>query len=390
MLYFSVKEYRERIRKTKKRMEEAEIEVLLISDPGNMNYLTGYDAWSFFVHQCIIIFLDQDEPIWIGRAGDAGAARLTTFLKEENIREYTGEYFQSKTMHPMMVVAEVIKEKGWERKILGLEMDQCYFTHRSFIELEKALPGAVFKDGNLLVNMVRRIKSENEIRFMKIAGLIAVNVMKTAIDKVDVGIRECDVAAVIAQAQYQGIPEYGGDYPAIVPLIMVGKRTMTPHLTWTERKIQKDEPIIMELSGVYKHYHAQIARTIFIGTPPPLLAKSADILIEGLVKALEIIKPGLTCEEVHKRWLQVISEPPKLFEKSRIGYSVGLSYPPDWGDQTMNLQPGDKTVLKPNMTFHIIPGIWQEDVGFEVDATIRITENGCETLYEFPYELFKK
>jgi Xaa-Pro dipeptidase len=42
------------------------------------------------------------------------------------------------------------------------------------------------------------------------------------------------------------------------------------------------------------------------------------------------------------------------------------------------------------MTFHLIPGIWYKEVGFEVDASIKITENGYESLYDFPMELFIK
>jgi len=82
MYYFDIQEYKDRIQKTKKSMEAEKIDVLFISQPANMNYLTGYDGWSFYVHQGIIISLVQDEPIWIGRGMDASGAKLTTFLKE--------------------------------------------------------------------------------------------------------------------------------------------------------------------------------------------------------------------------------------------------------------------------------------------------------------------
>jgi Xaa-Pro aminopeptidase len=389
MPVFPDKEYKQRIEKTKDRMKNDGIDVLFVSQPANMNYLTGYDGWSFYVHQGLIVSLDQDEPIWVGRGMDGNGAKLTTFLKPENIRSYADDYVQSKVKHPMMFVADIIKEKGWERKSIGVEMDQFYFTHRNYVELEKALPGAKFKDGNLLVNMVRQIKSEEEIRFMKIAGQIAVKVMQTAIDTIDVGVRECDAAAAIAAAEYRGTEEHGGDYPAIVPLMMAGEGTSTPHLTWTDKKYQKDEPIILELTGVYKHYHAPIARTMFLGSPPPLIKEVADVVIHGLGETLQIVKPGVTCEEVEARWRQAISGT-NVVKESRIGYSIGLNYPPDWGEQTMSLRPGDKTVLKPNMAFHIILGIWEEKVGFEADATIRITEKGYEPLYEFPNKLFVK
>jgi Xaa-Pro aminopeptidase len=389
MLVFPEKEYKQRIQKTKQRMNDEGIDVLFVSQPANMNYLTGYDGWSFYVHQGIIVSLDQEQPIWIGRGMDGNGAKLTTFLSHENIRSYADDYVQSKVKHPMMFVADIIKEKGWGRKSIGVEMDQFYFTHRNYVELEKALPDAEFKDGNLLVNMVRQIKSEEEIRFMKIAGQIAVKVMQTAIDAIDVGVRECDAAAAIAAAEYRGTDQHGGDYPAIVPLMMAGEGTSTPHLTWTDKKYQKDEPIILELTGVYKHYHAPIARTMFLGTPPPLIKEVADVVIHGLGETLQIVKPGVTCEEVEARWRQAISGT-NVVKESRIGYSIGLNYPPDWGEQTMSLRPGDKTVLKPNMAFHIIPGIWEEKVGFEADATIRITEKGYEPLYEFPNKLYLK
>jgi len=389
MPVFPVKEYKRRIEKTKQRMKDEGIDVLFVSQPANMNYLTGYDGWSFYVHQGLIVSLDQEEPIWVGRGMDGNGAKLTTFLSHDNIRSYADDYVQSKVKHPMMFVADIIKEKGWERKSIGLEMDQFYFTHRNYVELEKALGSAKFKDGNLLVNMVRQIKSEEEIRFMKIAGRIAVKVMQTAIDTIDVGVRECDAAAAIGAAEYRGTDEYGGDYPAIVPLMMAGEGTSTPHLTWTDKRYRKDEPIILELTGVYKHYHAPIARTMFLGTPPPLMKEVADVVIGGLAETLQIVKPGITCEDVEAKWRQAISGT-KVVKESRIGYSIGLNYPPDWGEQTMSLRPGDKTVLKPNMAFHIIPGIWEEKVGFEVDATIRVTEKGYEPLYEFPNKLFVK
>ena len=144
-------------------MEEKGIDLLVVSQPANMNYLTGYDGWSFYVHQCVLVSLHQEEPIWIGRGMDAAGARLTSFLSHENIREYADDYVQSLVKHPMHYVADVVREKGWDRSTIGVEMDQFYFTHRAYVELEKSLPNASFRDGNALVNWVRVIKSEAEI-----------------------------------------------------------------------------------------------------------------------------------------------------------------------------------------------------------------------------------
>lgn len=390
MLLFEESEYKERVRKTKERMKEAGIEVLFVSHPANMNYLTGYDGWSFYVHQGVIVSLDQEEPVWMGREMDANAAKVTTYLQPENILGYADDYVHSPVgKHPMHFIADVIKENGWADKNIGVEMDQFYFTHRSYLELEDRLPNATFKDANFLVATVRRIKSPQEIEFMKRAGKIAEKVMDTAIETVDVGVRECDAAAKIYEAQISGTEEYGGDYPAIVPLMPAGDGIDAPHLTWTDRRYEEDEAVILELSGCYKRYHAPMARTLYLGEPDQEVRDITKSVLEGLNETLEFIEPGVTCEEVEAKWRDALSES-ELVDASRLGYAFGLNYPPDWGEQTASMRPGDKTVLKENMTFHLIPIIWEDDHGFEMSAAIRITEDGCERLYDFPEKLFVK
>jgi Xaa-Pro dipeptidase len=389
-MLFTEKEYEKRVKKTKKRMEEAGIEVLIATHPANMNYLTGYDGWSFYVHQCVIISLDQDEPVWIGRNMDGNAAKVTTFLSEENIRNYDDDYVHSPVgKHPIDFVVDVIKDKGWEDKIFGVEMDQFYFTHKTYQILNDSLANARFKDATFLVAKVRAIKSAQEIEFMKRAGKIAEKVMKTGIDAVNVGVRECDAAAQISHAQISGTDEFGGDYPAIVPLMPAGDGIAAPHLTWSDRKYQENEPVILELSGCYNRYHAPIARTLYLGEAPKRMQEITDLVIEGLDETLDFIKPGVTCEAVEEKWRNSIAKG-GLVDASRLGYAFGLNYPPDWGEQVASMRPKDKTVLKENMTFHLIPIIWQDDIGFEMSSAIRITENGCEEFYDFPKKLYTK
>ena len=387
MPVFTRDEYLERIAKTKKSMQEKGIDVLVVSHPANMNYLTGYDGWSFYVHQCVLVGLDKEEPIWIGRGMDANGCRITSFLKNENIFEYADNYVQSLERHPMQFVADIIKKQGWERKTVGVEMDQFYFTAQSYVELQKSLPNAKFANGNALVNWVRVVKSPAEIEMMRRAGKIAVKVMDAAKTHILPGVRECDAAAKIVEAQYAGTSEYGGDYPAIVPLMMAGEATKTPHLTWSDKPFKKDEAVLLELCGAYKHYHAPVARTIFLGRNPPQLMKdTAEVVIDGLQKTLDWIKPGVTAEGIEAKWREAISHS-TVVKESRLGYSIGVNYPPDWGEHTISLRPGDKTVMVPGMAIHLIPGIWYDDVGFEIDASIHITENGYEPFYEYPIDI---
>lgn len=389
MLPFDCLEYQERIRKTKVRMVNEGIDVLLITDPANMNYLSGYDGWSFYVHQMLILLVDEDQPIWIGRGMDANVAKVTTWLYHENIIPYPDDYVQSITKHPMDFIANILTEIGQDKRNIGVEMDAYYFTALCYERLKLGLPNARLKDGTLLVNRVRMIKSDMEIEYMKRAARIVEKAMQVGVDSIGDGVRECDVVANIYHAQISGTHEFGGDYPSIVPLLPSGKKTSTPHLTWSDDRYHKGDTVILEVAGCYKRYHSPLARTAVIGEPSQRVKDLSDVVLEGINTTLEGVKPGLTCEEVEAVWRRTIEK--RGYQKdSRLGYSIGLNYPPDWGEHTASIRKGDLTVIQPNMTFHMIAGIWFDDYGVEFSESLRITENGCELFANFPRELIIK
>ncbi len=388
MALFSTNEYLDRIANVKSAMQAKGIEILVICDPANMNYLTGYDGWSFYVPQAVLVIDDQTEPVWIGRMMDLNGARHTAFLKKENMIGYPEDHIQTAVKHPMNFVADFIKEKGWGGKNVGVENDAYYYTARSDAELKKTLGRDTLLDGNLLVNWVRLIKSDAEIQLMKQAGKIAENVMATAIKNLAPGVRECDAVAAVYHSQMAGTKDFGGDYPAIVPMMPTGEKTSAPHLTWTDEPYKSGQAVNLELAACRHRYHCPIARTAFIGpNPPKKLQTLADITVEGLNLTLSAIKPGMQAQDVEQVWRHHIAK--KGFEKeSRIGYPTGLNYPPDWGEHTASLRPGDTTILKPNMTFHMILGMWMDNYGFECSETFRVTDTGAKTFARFDRKLF--
>ncbi len=387
---FSMDEYRRRIDRTKERMDQAGMEALLTVDPANMNYLTGYDGWSFYVHQGAIIAQEMDDPIWFGREQDANGARMTTWLPDEAIRGYPDEYVQSRYTHTMRWVANLLRERGLDGKRLGLEMDGYWFSARMYLTLQEELPRAVLLDGTNLVNWIRSVKSPAEIAYMRQAARICEKVMQTAVDAIAVGVREKDAAAKTTAAQIAGTDDFGGSSPAIFPIMPSAKRTATAHLTFhPDRTYQKNDVVLLELSGARHRYHAPLSRTVYLGDPPDDLRNTADGVVNGLQETLAFIKPGVTAEAVEARWREAIARF-GIVKPSRVGYSYGLNYPPDWGEHTISLRPGDKTVLAPGMTLHFMPGIWLETYGFECSEPVLVTETGCEKFVAFPQKLFVK
>lgn len=388
-LPFPRDEYLARIAAVKSRMERAGIDVLLVSDPCNMNYLTGYDATSYYVHQIVALALGAEEPLWIGRQMDVACARFTTYLQPENIVGYPESYIGVPDRHAMAFAAEALRERGWGRGRVGVEMDAHYFTARGHQELRGGLPEADFVDATLLVNWVRLVKSPREIDYMRQAGTLATAAMNVAVAMIEPGVRQCDVAAAVYQAAIGGSTEFGGDMPE-GPWMPAGARTSAPHLTWTDAPYRAGEATNLELNASRHRYTAALARTVVLGPPPPEMARMIPVVLEGFDAALDRARPGATCHEVEAAWRSVAAAS-GIEKSSRIGYAIGIGYPgPSWNERTASLQPGDQTVLEPNMTFHMIIGLWLDDWGFELSETFRVTDGAPEVFADVAREVFVK
>lgn len=126
-LKFTRAEFADRLNKTRRAMEAKGIDLLVCSDPSNMNWLTGYDGWSFYVHQAVLVPPDG-EPVWYGRGQDANGAKRTAYIGHENIIGYADHYVQSSERHPMDYLSQVIAERGWDKFTIGVEMDNYWFS----------------------------------------------------------------------------------------------------------------------------------------------------------------------------------------------------------------------------------------------------------------------
>jgi ectoine hydrolase len=386
---FPEEEYRERIRRTKERMATAGIDVLVSADPANMNYLTGYDGWSFYTPQCLVVSLDSDLPLCTVRGMDRNGGLRTSFLPVDRVLGYPDHYVQSRDRHPYDWIAAELRQRGLGRGRIGVEQDVYYFTPAAQAALARGLPEAAFVDASLLVNWIRALKSPQELRYIEQAARIVERVMQTALETIEPGVRQCDAVAAIYAAQIRGAGDFGGDYPAFVPLLPTGIGTSTPHLTWTDEPFRRGEATILELAGCRHRYHCPMARTLFLGDPPQRLRDTEQVVLEGLQAALDAATPGASAETVEAAWRGVASRH-GVTKESRIGYSVGLNYPPDWGEHTISLRPGDRTELEPNMTLHLILGIWADDWGIEISECFRVAEGGGKPFCRFPRELVVK
>ena len=388
-MLFSKQEYKNRLIKTKKLMQEKGIDLLISQDTNNINYLTGYDAWSFYYSQCVIVHIDSDEPLCFIRAQDAGGAYIKTYLKNENIIVYDEKYIHTWPVHPYDALIELIQKKNWEKLNIGVEMDSHYFTAYCYEKLKQGLPNAKIKDSERLVNWVRFVKSDTEIGYMKKAAKISEGAMKVAMETIEPGLRQCDAVAEIQKALFKGTPEVGGEYASITTLLPTGKGTSASHLTATDEKFVNGEATIVELSGVVKRYHCPMARTVQLGKPEQKKIDAMKATNEALQAGIEATKPGNTANDVAQKFWGVLDKY-NIKKESRTGYSIGIGYPPDWGEHTLNIYKGDMTVLQPNVCFHMIAVMQFGEWGVEASESVRVTDKGSELFCNFSRDLYIK
>jgi Xaa-Pro aminopeptidase len=383
---FDASEFQRRVRDVKQRMNQQGFDLLVCQDPANIGWLTGFDGWSFYTPQAVVVHTDEDWPIWFGRAQDEKSAVITTDLPSSNIIGFSEPLVHHPEKHPFDELCDLVKARGWGTSRIGVDFDAHYYTARAHRHLVDGLPNASVFDNRELVNWARLIKSSAELVYMKEAGKISSQVMRNALEKVQPGVFEYEVIADVYRDQITGYDRKFGDYTALCPLIQVGEGTSTPHLTWTDEPLPKTGLVVMELAAARRHYNVPLTRTAHIGAPPDEIVRLADVIVEGGDRALEMAKPGVTCEEVEAVW-QAILNKNGYEKKSRVGYSIGLNYPPDWGERTASLRSGDKAVLQDGMCFHFQSGIWLDNYGAAISEPIIITEKGGERLCDVDRKL---
>ncbi len=161
-LHFPLSEYQRRIARTRAAMAARGLDLIIVSDPSNMAWLTGYDGWSFYVHQAVLLGL-EGEPIWWGRGMDAHGAKRTVFMGHDNILGYDDTYVQNPAKHPMDDLSLTIAARGFAKARIGVEMDNYWFSAAANELAAQASDGRLIprrhRAGELAAHRQKRLRS---------------------------------------------------------------------------------------------------------------------------------------------------------------------------------------------------------------------------------------
>lgn len=379
---FPRSEYLRRLAAVKQEMERRDVGALVVVLPANITYLTGYTAKSGYVPQGLIVALNEEEPTFITRRMDAPAAVHQMFVDRGRVIGYAENLIANPDKDGWDAIIDHLMEAGFGTGNIGIE-EQTLSSQTVKKFHARARPASVVGFGNT-VCWIRGIKSDLEIALMREAAVIADAGMLRAKEVIRPGVSEADAAAEIIAQLVRGAGGKQGTDVADFSLC-ASPRTSTAHISWADDRFRQGSQINIELGGVRHGYTSALMRTFSIGTPSDHMRRLHEGEVAGLEAALAAVKPGATCGDVAAAFNKTLGK--FGFKKeSRCGYAIGI----DWTEATASFKVGDPTVLKPNMTFHMMLGNWvDEDLGYVISETLRVTESGVETFSILPREIFQ-
>lgn len=377
-LVFSMAEYGRRLASLRRAMARRELEAMIVTIPENLCYLTGYQTPGYYWFQALVVPLEA-EPFFVTRRLEDSNVQVRTWVSQS----FPYDDFEN----PPLELAKRIEEQDLGKARIGYERHSYFFRASEQDTCMKALPDAEFVDAYGIIEQLRLVKSAEEIEVMRRAARTTEAGMQAGIDAISAGVTENDVAAEIQWTMTKA----GSEYPAIAPFVASGWRGSIGHATWEGRRIEPNEAVFLEVGGCVAHYHTAMMRTVFVGDAPEVVRRAEAVVRDAMDATMAAIKPGVPAQEVDRIARKVIREgAPDSAQASRTGYSIGLAFAPDWGEgHILSLLEGQEQPLEENMTFHLIPWVQVPGMaGVGLSETVRVTATGCESLFDFPRQVF--
>jgi Xaa-Pro dipeptidase len=367
---FPPEEFARRQAALRERMATRGIDLYLTSGPENVFYLSGQQTPGYYTFQCLSIPA-SGEPFHVLRGLEAMNARANTYLAD--ISGYPDD------ANPAAAVAQVLAARGWKGKRVAIDQNAWFLTVNLHQRLTKEFGPLL--DASGLVEELRRVKSPLELRQMEEAARANDAGMQAGLDVTRAGASENDIAAAIMAASIRA----GSEYVGMEPFVTSGPRSGIPHTTWRRRRIGPGDVVILETSACYNRYHAALYRTV-VGSKIPDRARAYRVC-EELAAAMAELRPGRTCADVHQAAQAVIDRHGYTFGyRKRTGYSIGISFAPDWGEgNILSLYRGVDVALEPGMVFHV-PITLREYAQWTVavSETVLVTPDGGRRLSTLP------
>ena len=344
-----------RLTKLRQGLIDEELDAILITDPANRRYLSG------FTGSAGVLIISQ------------GRAMLATdFRYYEQVERQAPQFELVKikdkfvTLLPSLVDELGVCRLGFESKNVTVDM------HR---DLADALPhGVEFVATSDVVEGQRAVKDEDELATLQRAIALADAAYAHIADVMQPGMTEQQVAWELESF----MRTHGAHKVAFDIIVAAGANGAMPHARASDRIIQAGEPVVMDLGAVVDGYCSDLTRTVALGDADGRYQEVYEVVLGAQQAAIQGIRPGMTGQEADDIARQVIAEAGyKDAFGHGLGHGVGL---------VVHEKPGvgrlsDKDVLQPGMVFSLEPGIYLPgEFGVRIEDLVVLREDGPQVL----------
>jgi Xaa-Pro aminopeptidase len=356
--------FENRIRSLRNEFDDREVDTVWIIQPENRRYLSGFRAPDGQPNESSgSLFVSQDHALLLTDS------RYSTQAEGEAIG------FEVITQKGGLIdtLPEVFDRLGTRR--LGFEGSSLVWDLYEQVK-EKAShysAAVVLVNVSGLVEGMREIKEPQEIAVLRRSALLMGEVLTRVIEELKPGQVEKEVAWKIETL----IREHGAEGSAFPPIVASGSNGALPHALPTDRKIRKNEPIVLDVGARVEGYCSDMTRTVFLGEPPARFKKIYQVVRGAQISALESVRPGMASNEADALARDIIKRAGfgDFFGHS-LGHGVGLAT-----HEKPSVGPLKSRELKEGMVFTIEPGIYIPGKGgVRLEEMILLERDGARIL----------
>lgn len=370
---FEAAEYDARLAAVRRGMAARGAELLLVSAPENVFYLTGLDHWGYFAPHVLVVPHDG-EPVLVTRAME----RVTVANQVRNAR-FEG-HSDSETAADGVARALAGRRPGR----IGIEAWSSGLPHGLAELLRRRFPNARWVDLSGLVDDLRLVKSVAEQAYLRQAARVSDAGAGAGVEAARAGAAEHHVAAECQRA----MTEAGGSFPGFGPFVRSTARLGEEHTTWTGHRLADGESVFLELAGCVARYHAPLGRLVHLGRAPDGARAMAAICADAFAAVLAAMRPGAAFAAVYAAWQGVVDRAGLAhYRRHHCGYAVGIGLPPSWtgGNKVTGLRADSRIELQVGMSFHVLSWLMGTGRGdFFRSDTVLLGEGGPEVLTRTP------
>lgn len=347
-----------KIKCLREKMKLLEIDGMIISNPINIEYITGVYA------EGTLIINDKDN-IFITDARYIEDVNSTITISDEiNVRDQANisenEYISFFVNCPRV----------------GIE--ENYISYSKYQNLVRIYRLKEAVETNNLIEKMRTIKDDNEIAKIRRACEITDNCFTHLLEYIKVGMTERQIAFEIEKY----FIENGANGLAFDTIVASGENSSKPHAVPTNRKIQSGDNITIDFGAKYKGYCSDMTRTIFVGSVSDEVRNLYNFILEGQLRATNKIKDGVDGKSV-ARGVQIEYNARNFELIHALGHGVGLEV-----HELPYLSYRSSYILKENMVVTNEPGIYiPEKIGIRIEDTILVNKLESEVLTKSSKEL---